>query len=131
MNHFELKFRAATVRERFSPPTDPLLSTSRTLLRMKSVGLPAYAHTAAIALVLCTLSCADGPASSLGESSLSGGRISAHVKFLSSDALGGRGPATPGEILATEYIATQFALAGLKPGGDDGSYFQKVPLVGA
>ena len=130
MNHFELKFGAATVRERFSPPTDPLLSTSRTLLRMKSVGLSAYAHTAAIALALCTLSCADGPASSLGESSLSGGRISAHVKFLSNDALGGRGPATQGETLATEYIATQFALAGLKPGGDDGSYFQKVPLVG-
>ena len=97
---------------------------------MKSVGLSAYAHTAAIALALCTLSCADGPASSLGESSLSGGRISAHVKFLSNDALGGRGPATQGETLATEYIATQFALAGLKPGGDDGSYFQKVPLVG-
>ena len=81
-------------------------------------------------LALCTLSCAGGPAPSSGESSLSGGRISAHVKFLSSDALGGRGPATQGETLATEYIATQFALAGLKPAGDDGTYFQKVPLVG-
>ena len=32
--------------------------------------------------------------------------------------------------LATEYIATQFALAGLKPGGDNGTYFQSVPLIG-
>ena len=83
-----------------------------------------------IVLAVCALSCEGEPASSRGASSLSGDRISAHVQFLASDALGGRGLATPGETLATEYIATQFALAGLKPGGDDGSYFQKVPLVG-
>ena len=37
------------------------------------------------------------------------------MKFLSSDLLEGRGPGTRGGDLATEYIATQFALAGLKP----------------
>ncbi len=61
---------------------------------------------------------------------LSGDRIAAHVRFLSSDALEGRGPATRGEILTTEYLATQFALAGAEPAADDGSYFQVVPLVG-
>ena len=35
-----------------------------------------------------------------------------------------------GGELATEYIATQLALAGAKPAGDNGTYFQKVPLVG-
>ena len=30
--------------------------------------------------------------------------------------------------LAAEYIATQFALAGLQPAGDNGTYFQRVPL---
>ena len=57
-------------------------------------------------------------------------RIRAHVKFLSSDLLEGRGPGTRGDELATEYIATQFALAGLKPAGDHGTYFQQVPLIG-
>ena len=57
-------------------------------------------------------------------------RIAAHVRFLSSDALEGRGPATRGEILTTEYLATQFALAGAEPAGADGTYFQAVPLVG-
>ncbi len=57
-------------------------------------------------------------------------RIAAHVRFLSSDALEGRGPATRGEILTTEYLATQFALAGAEPAAADGSYFQAVPLVG-
>ena len=35
-----------------------------------------------------------------------------------------------GGQLATEYIATQFALYGLKPAGDKGTYMQKVPMVG-
>ncbi len=56
--------------------------------------------------------------------------IRAHVKFLASDLLEGRGPGTRGGDLATEYIATQFALAGLKPAGDQGTYFQQVPLIG-
>src|SRR5262245_14420990 len=61
---------------------------------------------------------------------ISGERIRTHVKFLSSDLLEGRGVAVRGGDLATEYIAAQFALAGAKPAGDDGTYFQKVPLVG-
>src|SRR5258708_38303878 len=62
--------------------------------------------------------------------SISGERIRAHVKFLSSDLLEGRGVAVRGGDLAADYIATQFALIGAKPAGDNGSYFQKVPLVG-
>ena len=42
----------------------------------------------------------------------------------------GRGVGARGGDLAAEYIATQFALAGAKPAGDDGTYFQRVPLVG-
>lgn len=64
----------------------------------------------------------------------SGGSVSAqhireHDKFLSSDLLEGRGVGTRGGELATDYIATQFALAGTKPIGDNGTYFQRVPLV--
>jgi Zn-dependent M28 family amino/carboxypeptidase len=57
-------------------------------------------------------------------------RIRAHVKFLSSDLLEGRGTGQRGGDIAAEYIATQFALYGLKPAGDDGTYFQNVPMVG-
>ena len=41
-------------------------------------------------------------------------RIRAHVRFLSLDLLEGRGPGTRGAELAAEYIATQFALAGVE-----------------
>src|SRR6516165_9569200 len=62
---------------------------------------------------------------------ISGERIRAHTKFLASDLLEGRGVGTRGGDLATDYIATQFALLGAKPAGDNGTYFQQVPLVGA
>ena len=56
--------------------------------------------------------------------------IEAHVRFLSHDLLEGRGTGARGGDIAAEYIATQFALYGLKPAGDNGTYMQKVPLVG-
>ncbi len=61
---------------------------------------------------------------------ISAERIREHTRFLSSDLLEGRGVGTRGGQLATEYIATQLALAGAKPAGDHGTWFQKVPLVG-
>jgi len=70
----------------------------------------------------------------LGCQAQSGGisaeRIREHTRFLSSDLLEGRGVGTRGGQLATEYIATQLALAGVKPVGANGTFFQPVPLVG-
>lgn len=57
-------------------------------------------------------------------------RIRAHVRFLADDLLEGRGTGQRGGDIAAEYMATQFALYGLKPAGDNGTYMQKVPLVG-
>ena len=57
-------------------------------------------------------------------------RIRADVKYLSSDALEGRGTGTRGGDLAADYIAKQFKDAGVEPAGDNGGYFQKVPMVG-
>jgi Zn-dependent M28 family amino/carboxypeptidase len=57
-------------------------------------------------------------------------RIRAHVKFLSSDLLEGRGTGQRGGDIAAEYIATQFAVYGLQPAGDNGTFMQKVPMMG-
>ncbi|MCC6389683.1 MAG: M28 family peptidase [Bryobacterales bacterium] len=73
-------------------------------------------------LVLC--------ASLAAAQDIAGARIRAHVKFLASDLLEGRGVGTRGGELAAEYIAAQLALVGAKPAGDHGSFFQRVPLVG-
>ncbi|HEV3444487.1 MAG TPA: M28 family peptidase [Gemmataceae bacterium] len=60
---------------------------------------------------------------------VSADQIKAHVAYLASDRLEGRGPGTRGEFLATEYIAAEFKKAGLKPLGQRGTYFQPVPLM--
>ncbi len=57
-------------------------------------------------------------------------RIRAQVRFLASDLLEGRGTGQRGGDIAADYIATQFALYGLAPAGDNGSFLQKVPLEG-
>src|SRR5215470_14267038 len=56
--------------------------------------------------------------------------IRAHVRYLSLDLLEGRGTGQRGGDIAAEYIATQFWTYGLKAAGDNGSFFQKVPMVG-
>src|ERR1700743_3010219 len=68
------------------------------------------------------------PAARQAAESIDPEHMRAHVRFLSLDLLEGRGPGTRGDQLAAEYIATQFALNGLTPSGDNGSWFQKVPL---
>ena len=68
------------------------------------------------------------PAARSAAASIDPEKIRAHVRFLSLDLLEGRGPGTRGAELAAEYIATQLALAGVEPAGDNGTYFQRVPL---
>src|SRR6266850_4404054 len=56
--------------------------------------------------------------------------VLAHTRVLSSDEYEGRGPGTKGEELTVRYLVDQFKTIGLEPGNSDGTYFQKVPLVG-
>ncbi|MEP6921476.1 MAG: M28 family metallopeptidase [bacterium] len=53
-----------------------------------------------------------------------------HIKVLSADEFEGRGPGTKGEELSVKYLTEQYQHLGLKPGNPDGTYVQKVPLVG-
>ena len=62
--------------------------------------------------------------------SVQGEEILAHTKKLSSDEFEGRGPATRGETLTVNYLTDQFKRSGLKPGNPDGTFVQKVPMVG-
>ncbi len=70
------------------------------------------------------------PAVKAAEASIDAERIRAHDAFLADDLLEGRGPGVRGGDLAAKYIATQFALAGLEPGGDNGTFFQQIDFFG-
>jgi len=60
---------------------------------------------------------------------LSPQRYFKHVYFLASDELKGRGNGTPELERASEYIANQFRVLGLKPAGDNNTYFQNFQIT--
>ncbi len=58
-------------------------------------------------------------------------RLLDHIRVLASDEFEGRAPGTPGEELTVKYLTDKFTAYGLKPGNPDGTYLQKVPLIGS
>ncbi|MSV27377.1 MAG: M20/M25/M40 family metallo-hydrolase [Bryobacterales bacterium] len=81
-------------------------------------------------LLMFAVSCTkpDGTSDALGRITAEG--LLAHIRVLASDEFEGRAPATKGEELSVDYITAAFKKAGLKPGNPDGTFVQKVPLVG-
>ncbi len=64
------------------------------------------------------------------EGMISPERMREQVKFISDDDFEGRYPGLRGGELAAKYIASQFAMYGLQPAGDNGTFLQQVNFVG-
>jgi hypothetical protein len=58
------------------------------------------------------------------------GKLKAHISFLASDDLQGRGTGTEGEKLAAKYIISRYKKLKLKPLGDNKSYLQTFDFKG-
>jgi peptidase M28-like protein len=56
-------------------------------------------------------------------------RLLDHIKFLASDEMKGRAAGSPELERAANYIADQFREAGLRPGGDNGTWFEQFELI--
>jgi Zn-dependent M28 family amino/carboxypeptidase len=80
---------------------------------------------AIVAVTMSGVSQQRRPSSAIDENA-----IRAHIKFLASDMLEGRGTGAPGGQIAATYIAAQLEAIGLKGAGANGSFFQPVSLVG-
>jgi len=52
-----------------------------------------------------------------------------HVYTLAADSMKGRQVGTAGHVAGTDYIAEQARRIGLRPGGENGTFFQAVPLA--
>lgn len=63
------------------------------------------------------------------EASLRRADLEAHLRFLASDELMGRGPGTPGIDAAARYIAEQFRRFGVLPAPGQSDYFQRFTLT--
>ena len=95
-----------------------LLPLSRSLLLSLSVSLSVSFSVVAAA------SAAD-PVPKITAASLQ-----ARTAMLASDEFEGRAPASAGEEKTVAYLEREFRALGLKPGNPDGTYIQKVPMVG-
>jgi hypothetical protein len=71
-----------------------------------------------------------GPATVAAAKRITSAKLTGRIRFLASDLLEGRGPASRGDELAQAYIASQFESFGLEPGAPDGTFIQKVEIVG-
>lgn len=76
-----------------------------------------------------TIFCAAMPALAQSAAPVTPADLRPHIETLASDAYQGRAPGTEGEALTTRYIVDELARRGVEPAGDDGSWFQAVPLV--
>jgi len=71
---------------------------------------------------------AAAPAPGQSPDSAAAARVRGHVEFLADDLLEGRETGTRGHEIAAAYVASQFRSLGLQPAGENGSWYQWVPL---
>ena len=64
-----------------------------------------------------------------GLASIKADALKGHIYFLASDAMGGRDSLSLEGRIAAEYIAGFYHRAGLKPVGDNRTYFQNFPMT--
>lgn len=58
------------------------------------------------------------------------GTLEGPIRFLADDLLEGRGPSARGDQLTQLYLASTLQMLGYEPGGDQGTYLQRFPVVG-
>lgn len=95
-------------------------------------------HLIAVGLVAVSLACggsapeqapATAPPAGPAGQEIQEAALIAHVRALASDEMQGRAPGTPGGQRAADYIASELKAMGVEPAGDNGTYFQQVPIV--
>jgi hypothetical protein len=104
-----------------------------TLSQQRLRGRGPHGSALAVALVLAFAACTTVPEPSPPDTALksfSGPALLAHIRTLASDEYEGRFPGTKGEQLTVKYVEEQFRSLQLEPGNPDGTYLQKVTLVG-
>src|ERR1700734_1402220 len=99
-------------------------------MNLKKIRFTAAVVASALCVSATLIAQSIPPAVKAAEASIDGEKIRAQVRFLADDLLEGRGPGLRGSEIAAKYLATQFELYGLKPGGDNGTYLQQINFVG-
>lgn len=83
-----------------------------------------------VALAVCPRAGAGKPSPRAAAEAVSAEKLHRHTVVLGSDALEGRAPGTAGGSRAAAYVAGELERSGVQPLGDEGTFFQQVPLHG-
>ena len=65
----------------------------------------------------------------VGEKAITQENLRDYLTFIASDALQGRDTPSPGLDAAAQFLAFNLKRFGVKPGGDSGTYFQRIPMI--
>src|SRR6476620_11705620 len=60
---------------------------------------------------------------------ISAADLMTRLYIFADDSMQGRETGTVGHLKSTAYIASELKRLGIQPGGDEGSYFQDVPMI--
>ncbi|HVF38919.1 MAG TPA: M28 family peptidase, partial [Gemmatimonadaceae bacterium] len=94
---------------------------------MKNVRLTA---TTIMAVMACAPLSRGGDTDRSGTSkAITAADVRARIFIVAHDSMKGRQAGYPGNYAMTEYLAREAAAMGLEPGGENGSWFQNVPMV--
>ena len=87
-------------------------------------------------VVLLGLACAASPLSAQTASpkvhaaaTITADDVARHIEIIADDSMLGRDTPSRGLELTARYVADQFRRLGLRPGGDDGTWFQRYPIT--
>ncbi len=107
-------------------------SNYRTSMGNPLVILPGKAFAAISALTLLLTACqAAGPAPGLSRTGapITPADVRSRIYLIADDSMAGRAAGETGNFTMTSYLAREVERFGLEPGGDNGTYFQTIPMV--
>ncbi|MGD2217642.1 MAG: hypothetical protein PVJ64_12880, partial [Gemmatimonadales bacterium] len=101
-----------------------------------------YLRFISLAVVFAALACSSAPspqapapergaaaAVAATAAAITADDLEMHLSAFAHDSMMGRESGTLGNYLATEYLAAEATRLGLEPAGEDGTYFQTIPLI--
>ena len=91
----------------------------------------AFRLATTLALVAAAVACSDSADSEpvAEPDGAMAARMEAQLSTLAADSMEGRATGTPGAARAARFLAAELEKAGVEPAGDDGGYFQAVPIA--
>ena len=85
----------------------------------------------ALSAAACARGTTIGPTPSSTSADITAADLERRLYLIAHDSMRGRDPGDIGNFKATEYIASEFRRLGLRPAGENGTYFQTVPFMRA